>query len=235
MEQAKAILRGGTARSKEQSEANALAIAKLIDINAKKRALGIRDDTQNHLDRLQNQLASLDVDDGVTCRHDAVQPAGLPAWNTESAQLDAKWASKRIEELKGQEPADDTGVLCAGTDSSPLDDKAVFEDLWKGDPNHKEENRRYPLSGDQREALDYAIDKLTKGEQLLLFVHGPPGTGKTLLAGRIMEAGRRVGIASRFTALSGAAASLHGGCTMHYLTSMGIALPKHHEQVGSTP
>ena len=237
VEQAKAILHSGTVRSKEQSEANALAIARLIDINRKKLASGIRDDTQNHLDRLQQQLRSLDVDDGVTCRDDAVQPAGLPTWDTESASLDAKWANERIEQLKGQETADDARVHDGGSDSSPLDDngQAVFDDLWLGDSNHKEEKRRYPLSPDQRQALDYAIDKLTKGEQLLLFVHGPPGTGKTLLAGRIMEAARRVGISSRFTALSGAAASLHGGCTMHYLTSMGIALPKHHHQVGSIP
>ena len=166
-----------------------------------------------------------------------MQPAGLPEWDTESNEIDAQWVNKRIEELKGQEPADDSDGDYTGIDSCPIDDKgmSVFEDLWLGDPKHKEEKRHYPLSPDQRAALDYAIDQLTNGEQLLLFVHGPPGTGKTLLAGRIMEAARRVGISSRFTALSGAAASLHGGCTIHYLTGMGIALPKHHEQVGSIP
>jgi len=237
VEQAKAMFHAGTVQSKEQSEANALAIARLIDINSKKLASGISDDTQNHLDRLQNQLRSLDVDDGRPCMHDAVQPDGFPEWDTEGTSLDAKWANERMEQLKGQETVDDSAVHCVASDSSPLDDNGQprFDDLFEGDPKHQNEKRRPPLSPDQARILAYAIDKLTKGEQLLLFVHGGPGTGKTLLAGRIMEAARRVGISSRFTALSGAAASLHGGCTMHYLTSMGIALPKHHHQVGSIP
>ena len=79
--------------------------------------------------------------------------------------------------------------------------------------------------------FDHAVEKFQKNEQLLLFVHGPPGTGKTLLANRIMKAANRLGIGSKFAACTGAAASINGGCTLHYLANLGVKLPHANQHV----
>ena len=73
---------------------------------------------------------------------------------------------------------------------------------------------------DKGPAFDEAIACFDSNKPLRMFVHGGPGTGKSFLAECIMKAASARGLVSRFTALSGAAATINQGTTLHYATGM---------------
>lgn len=231
-EQTRAQLTHGGDDRKATSAANALAIAQLLETVERKEILegGIKADTKEHLDRLSDQLQSLHTENAISvtlaCEKD------LPPWNI--IEYDETWSDEKQNELEimqvtaTEEPTkNEQSEVHIDTENCGRD----FSDLRDGDPGHSEENRRFPLSADQVHAFNMCVDAMAAGEQFLIFVHGPPGTGKTVLAGRIMAAAERFGIRSKFAALSGAAATLQGGTTLHYLANLGIKLPNYNAPV----
>ena len=97
----------------------------------------------------------------------------------------------------------------------------VLKSSLKGLEGFKTDNDlRVSMSADQLEAFNHAVERFDANKPLRIFIHGGPGTGKTFLANRIMEAARLRGLMSRFTALSGAAATINGGTTIHYAMGM---------------
>ena len=119
---------------------------------------------------------------------------------------DVRWARKTLKEILEREPEVTTAVdngTAAGVNSISDDD-----------------GLRDKMSPDQLKTFNHSIECFDANKPLRLFVHGGPGTGKTFLANRIMRAARLRGMASRFTALSGAAATINGGTTIHYATGM---------------
>ncbi len=225
-EQTTAQLTHGGDDCKAKSAANALAIAQLLDTVDRKQILvgGIKEDTKEHLDRLSDQLQSLHTGPATSvilpCEKD------LPPWNI--FEYDENWSDKMQNELEimqvtasEQPEKKEQSEVHTDTDNC----RRNFSDLRNGDPGHAVKNRRFPLSADQLHAFNMCVDAMAAGEQFLIFVHGPPGTGKTVLAGRIMAAAERFAIRSKFAALSGAAATLQGGTTLHYLANLGITMP----------
>ena len=97
----------------------------------------------------------------------------------------------------------------------------VLKSSSKGSTSFKnDDDLRVSMSLDQLEAFNHAIECFDANKALRIFIHGGPGTGKTFLANRIMQAARLRGMMSRFTALSGAAATINGGTTIHYAMGM---------------
>ena len=76
----------------------------------------------------------------------------------------------------------------------------------------------------QKKALLKALDMIEKGENMytsdenmLLFLHGPPGVGKTTVAKFISKLAKGIGMGTRNTALTGAAAVHIDGVTIDWL------------------
>ena len=231
-EQTRVQLTHGGDDRKATSAANALAIAHLLDTVERKEILegGIKEDTKEHLDRLSDQLQSLHTGPATSvtlpCEKD------LPPWNI--IAYDETWSDEMQNELEIMQVTATEELEKNDQSETHMDTENCrrdFSDLRNGDPGHAVENRRFPLSADQVHAFNMCVDAMAAGEQFLIFVHGPPGTGKTVLAGRIMAAAERFGIRSKFAALSGAAATLQGGTTLHYLANLGIKLPTHNAPV----
>ena len=231
-EQTRAQLTHGGDDRKAMSAANAMAIAQLLDTVERKEILegGIKEDTKEHLDRLSDQLQSLHTGPATS----AILPCekDLPPWDI--TEYDENWSDEMQNELEMMQVAATEELEKNDQSETHMDTENCrrdFSDLRNGDPGHAVENRRFPLSADQVHAFNMCVDAMAAGEQFLIFVHGPPGTGKTVLAGRIMAAAERFGIRSKFAALSGAAATLQGGTTLHYLANLGIKLPNHNAPV----
>ena len=218
-------------RDNTTAEENAVAIARLIDkVESGDKTVGLRPETQAHLDQLSKQLQELFPQTSRVTSHDANLRKGLDAnWYTDPNFTSSEWADKIMQELKEREapPVEDEPDITYRNDNGTID----FSDLRSGNPASAVKEDHHALSADQLNIFDHAADKLQKNEQILLFVHGPPGTGKTLLANRIMKAAKRLGVTSKFAACTGAAANINGGCTVHYLANLGVRLPKLNEPI----
>ena len=79
----------------------------------------------------------------------------------------------------------------------------------------------------ERQAI--ALDKIVKGETV--FLTGPGGTGKTFLIQIVKKWAEDVGKTIAVTALTGVAASLIGGVTLHSWTELGVKLSTKEEMV----
>lgn len=209
---------------------NAIAIARLIDKAGTGSQSGlVRPETQAHLDQITNQLRTL----FPPVRHGrgTATVTGVDVnWAQSQDFTSAKWADTIVDEFLARENPTEgqADVRCLRGD---MDDSIEFSDLRDGNPLSTVEEDHHALSPDQAAVFDSAVGKFQRNEQLLLFVHGPAGTGKTLLANRIMKAANRLGLGSKFAACTGAAASINGGCTLHYLAYMGVNLPKRNQHV----
>lgn len=212
------------------AEDNAIAIARLIDnTTTGGPSAGIRPETQAHLNQITDQLQTLFPE--VRHRRSTPTVTGLDVnWSQSCDFTSSKWADAVVNELLAREapPEEQADVERLRND---LTDRMDFSDLREGNPLSTIEEDQHALSPDQAAIFDHAVEKFQKNEQLLLFVHGPPGTGKTLLANRIMKAANRLGIGSKFAACTGAAASINGGCTLHYLANLGVKLPHANQHV----
>ena len=231
-EQAKAV--AGAGHAKAYSADNALAIAQLIETarTTKNNSAGLNPDTVAHLDELSQQLYRTHANN-ISAPIVTVQIGDSAASEVGHGTKDKKWVDVILKDLLGKRPPNEGdpvgGALSCGQATGYSTD--TFDDLRNGNPRHDDRRRQFPLTSDQVDAFNTAVDHFVTSKQLLMFVHGPPGTGKTILADRIMAAANRIGIGSKFSALSGAAASINGGSTIHYLTNLGIVLPKPNRRV----
>ena len=199
--------------SNEDKE-NALAIASLLEtFSDKKRGsvTGVGVDTADHLDRMRKQVERLY---GVTtrARHNIskiYRERGLdPDWYRKPLTGNFKWAKETFKELMTRTPDVITPVVPDGFTTSGT----RIEDY--------DDSLREQMSPDKIPAFDEAIGCFDSNKPLRIFVHGGPGTGKSFLAECIMKAASVRGLVSRFTALSGAAATINEGTTLHYATGM---------------
>jgi len=187
---------------------NALAIASLLATNCNERCHvlnGMTEQTAAYLEELSSQVERLYKDNGHArqCSPDS-QRSGLDLeWYNRRLAHDTNWAKDTLKEIMERtlDAGDDAGESITG--------KAVSD-----------ESLRVGLKPDQLRVLDYAIQCFDSGRPMRAFVHGGPGTGKTHLAKLVMKSAAGRGLTSRFTALSGSAATINGGTTIHYAMGM---------------
>jgi hypothetical protein len=201
---------------------NALAIAALIETmkNKKSDISGLDEATSNHIRELTRQVSCLFPGRTNTQDYNA-EPMPMPQhissrvdpeWYAKDRASDVVWAKNTLRELLKRKPPPDPKMnddLCDDLDNvgtKYYDDDDL--DLCQG------------LSDDQIAAFRHAVDCFSQNEPLRMFVHGGPGTGKSFLAKKIMVAANRRGLVSRFTALSGAAATVNNGTTIHYISGL---------------
>jgi len=206
----------GTETSKLDSD-NALAIAALIETMKRKKSdiSGLDDETAKHIRELTRQVSCLFP--GRTDDKDFVaDPVRMPKhvssrldrdWYTKDRATDTEWAKKTLCELLKRKPPSDPKSDDNSCDNLQYDHENDV-DLMQG------------LSDDQSDAFQHAVGCFDNHEPLRMFVHGGPGTGKSFLAERIMTAAKRRGLVCRFTALSGAAATVNDGTTIHYIAGL---------------
>ena len=199
--------------SNEDKE-NALAIASLLETFSDKQrgsVTGVGVDTADHLDRMTKQVERLyGVTTCVTPNITKVyRDRGLdPDWYRKSLTGNFRWAKETFKELMTRTPDIITPVVTDGCTTSGT----RIEDY--------DDSLREQMSSDKVPAFDEAIACFDSNKPLRMFVHGGPGTGKSFLAECIMKAASARGLVSRFTALSGAAATINEGTTLHYATGM---------------
>ena len=196
----------------QQDKQNAIAIASLLETfsQSKKSAVtGIGVDTADHLNRMRLQVERLYLDPSSRrgCKFSTQQDRALDAvWYDKPLTGDIKWAKETLKEIMEREP--DALETRDGADAGNVCGVSGDDEL------------RAPMSPDQARVFDHATECFDANKPLRIFVHGGPGTGKTFLANSIMKAARARGMDSRFTALSGAAATINSGTTLHYAMGM---------------
>ena len=211
----------GTETSKLDSD-NALAIAALIETMKRKKSniSGLDDQTANHIRELTTQVSRL-FPGRMHEKDFIVDPVPMPKrvssrldwdWYTKDRATDTEWAKNTLRELLKRKPppdpkSDDNSCDTLDNDRTQCD-REIDVDLIQG------------LSNDQSAAFRHAVGCFDNCEPLRMFVHGGPGTGKSFLANIIMIAAKRRGLVSRFTALSGAAATVNNGTTIHYIAGL---------------
>jgi hypothetical protein len=211
---------GGDDNKKSELDANnALAISALLETmnRGTSKISGLDAESSSHLCELTSQISALYPGrPSTTDNEDSadLEPVALPThisshvdlnWFKNSRTIDIHWAKSTLKELLRRKPVD-PGSPDSHDRSSTSD--ADDTDLCHG------------LSDDQEKAFQHAIKCFDDNETLRMFVHGGPGTGKSFLAEKIMVAAVRRGLVSRFTALSGAAATVNGGTTIHYIARL---------------
>ena len=210
----------------DQDKENALAIASLLEtFSDKKRGgdvTGIGADTAHHLNRMGKQVERLyghDTRVRGNIGKKTCQVRGLdPHWYRKPLARNTTWAKKTFKKLMSCKP-----------DTTPVTkDSLITTGIGVGGVT--DDSLREGMSIDKIKAFDRAISCFDSNKCLRIFVHGGPGTGKTFLAERIMKAASLRGMTSRFTALSGAAATINGGTTLHYSVGM-----TRHTKWGSDP
>ena len=208
---------GGSKKSSKVDADNALAIAALIETMKRNKSdiSGLDEEASNHIQDLERQVSSMfpgrkddqhDQDPVAIPKH--VSSRLDPEWYTKHRASDIEWAKNTLRELLQRKPPDDSVEEDVNDDVGPNNGGDGDDDLFEG------------LSHDQEGALRHTLECFDKNEPLRMFVHGGPGTGKSFLAKRIMMAARRRGLVSRFTAFSGAAATVNDGTTIHYITGL---------------
>ena len=204
---------GGDMSSEDKE--NALAIASLLETFSRKQpgaVTGVSVDTADHLDRMSKQMERLYGATTTCVRSNITQihrDRGLdPDWYRKSLTCNVKWAKDTFKELMDRKP--DTGTVTPA-DGFTTDGLSIKE---------YDDTLRAQMSPDKVPAFDEAITCFDSNKPLRMFVHGGPGTGKSFLAKCIMKAASARGLVSRFTALSGAAATINQGTTLHYAVGM---------------
>ena len=197
--------------------ANALAISALIDTVKRKQSIitGLDEQATKHISEISRQISVL-YPGRVSEEGCNVGPTALPAhissrvdthWYRNSRTTDTEWAKTTLKELlkrKPQDPETDTKSDGVSAPDCTVDDT----DMCQG------------LSDDQCKAFRHAVNCFDQNKPVRMFVHGGPGTGKSFLAKKLMTAARRRGMVTRFTALSGAAATINNGTTIHYVARL---------------
>ena len=211
---------GGDDNKKSELDANnALAISALLETmnRGTSKISGLDAESSSHLCELTSQISALYPGrPSTTDNEDSadLEPVDLPThisshvdlnWFKNSRTIDIHWAKSTLKELLRRKPVDPV--------SSDSHDRSSTSDGDDTDLCHG-------LSDDQEKAFQHAIKCFDDNETLRMFVHGGPGTGKSFLAEKIMVAAVRRGLVSRFTALSGAAATVNGGTTIHYIARL---------------
>ena len=204
----------GDVKTSQEDKENAIAIASLLETFSqpkKGRIDGVGADMCDHLQRMRLQVENLygNTASGDKTYNDCVQKGHKldPIWYKKPLTSDIRWAKKTLKKIMEREPE-----IIWKNDGSNVSD--TFHGLRDDD------QLRSQMSPDQARAFDHAIECFDANKPLRIFVHGGPGTGKTFLANRIMKAAHNRGIDSRFTALSGAAATINNGTTIHYAMGM---------------
>lgn len=185
---------------------NALAIASLLENTSKKNPHvlnGMDIQTSTYLEEMSCQVERLykgkkrDQPPTSVAYDDSQLDLD---WYKKPLTSDTKWAKNTLSELMKRKPPVTSVKNDLGTDHNKISDDSL----------------RQGLSPDQLRVLDHAITCFDTDKPLRVFVHGGPGTGKSFLANLLMKAASIRGLVSRFTALSGAAATINGGTTIHY-------------------
>ena len=197
----------------DQDKENAIAIASLLETFSQSKrndVTGIGVETADYLNRMRAQVETLYGNStpiaGDTSR--VQKDCHLdPDWYNKPLAGDVRWAKATLKEILERDPeVTVTAKNVVSGDVSGCDDD--------------DDSLRSQMSADQLRAFNHAVECFDANKPLRIFVHGGPGTGKTFLANHVMKAARIRGMQSRFTALSGAAATINGGTTIHYAMGM---------------
>ena len=168
---------------------------------------GIREETADYLNKMRTQIERL-YDNGYRDKKYSDTPTNIGLdinWYKNDLTGDVQWAKKTLKEIMERKP--DPSCLL-----KPLSKKLASAKT--------DDDLRLDMSVDKLEAFNLAVECFDANKPLRIFIHGGPGTGKTFLARRIIHAARLRGMTTRFTALSGAAATINGGTTIHYAMGM---------------
>ena len=195
----------------EKDKENAIAIASLLETFSQSQknhvVTGIREETADYLNKMRIQIERL-YDNGNRDKKYSDTPTNIGLdinWYHNDRTGNVQWAKKTLKEIMERKP--DSSCLLKPL-SKKLGSAKTDDDLRLG------------MSVDKLEAFNLAVECFDANKPLRIFIHGGPGTGKTFLARRIIHAARLRGMNTRFTALSGAAATINGGTTIHYAMGM---------------